>query len=83
VKLYILVHHEYKIIDQFVEWNTVFLRLLFSIDFVCPYFHPKIIRGLYLKFGLYRILVYSGFSLDQFHCIIISFQISQVDKTPN
>jgi len=25
--------------------------------------------GLYLKFTLYRILFYSGFSIDRFHCI--------------
>ena len=29
--------------------------------------------GLYLKFGLYRILVYSGFCLDRFHCTIEVF----------
>jgi len=27
--------------------------------------------GLYLKFGLYRIPVYSGLGLYRFHCIII------------
>jgi hypothetical protein len=27
------------------------------------------IFGLYLKLGLYKIPVYSGFDLDRFHCI--------------
>ena len=33
--------------------------------------------GLYLKFGLYRILVYIGFRLDRFHSFIIHVQWSQ------
>ena len=28
--------------------------------------------GLYLNFSLYRILFYSGFSLDWFHCVYVS-----------
>jgi hypothetical protein len=49
--------------DQFYVWN----RQVFGLYRLNKQRFPT--WELYLKFGLYRISVYSGFGLDRFHCI--------------
>ena len=66
-KIFVSFLHVHVLACCIVNWTSWGPTYVFWLDRL--YQQPFSTLELYLKFSLNRILVYSGFSLDMFHCI--------------